>query len=203
MHQPVKLTITSALYTSGPIYEIDLPDPKKANNAKQPYPWDGKANCAAGDLKDLFIHPLLSPYKITLYHSDQLKSEKEFKVLYHSVKLQRGPWTPDEQALRVLWYAAGRPLTTRHETSLGITTASTIAARATFITAASFDPFYSVWIVELSPSDVRAGAVDQFRDHDRQSRHHPRFGDRSRHRGFAAGPHHHPCLDVQPVPCCW
>jgi hypothetical protein len=62
---------------------------------------------------------------------------------------------------RVLFHAAGRPLTTRHEAPLGPTTATTIAARATFITAASFDPFYNVWMVELSPSGARAYRIGQ------------------------------------------
>jgi len=92
--KPVKLTITSVHAKSNPLFERDLTAAEKADGAHT-IQWDGKAT--TGDLKDEFIHPLLSPYKVTLTHNATHNGNKDFKVLYHSIELKKAPWTPDEK----------------------------------------------------------------------------------------------------------
>jgi hypothetical protein len=92
----VTLEITSIHYSDNPIFTKEL-EPAEKSNGVHTFHWDGKANCAAGDLKDKFIHPLLSPYKVHVFFNDKFTGEKEFKVLYHSIAIRQGPWTPDEK----------------------------------------------------------------------------------------------------------
>ena len=92
--QPVRLSVSSAQYATGPIYAIDLQDGEKTNGAGKTISWGGLSN-SLGALQNRYIHPLLSPFEVKLYHSDELHSEKDFKVLYHSLKLHPGPWVPD------------------------------------------------------------------------------------------------------------
>ena len=94
--QKVTLEITSKYYPNNPIFTQEL-TPDEKSNGTHTFHWDGKANCADGDLKDRFIHPLLSPYKVHLFHDAIYTGELEFKVLYHSLVLRQGPWTPDEK----------------------------------------------------------------------------------------------------------
>jgi LysM repeat protein len=92
----VFLEIKSDHYKDGPIFkrELTADEIKDGDHTLQ---WDGKANCTAGDLKDQFIHPLYGPYKVHIYVDKTYTDEAEFKVLYHSIKLRKGPWTPDEK----------------------------------------------------------------------------------------------------------
>jgi len=94
--QKVTLEITSKNYDKNPIFTQEL-KPEEKSNGTHTFHWDGKANCSDGDLKDRFIHPLLSPYKVHLFHDAKYTDELEFKVLYHSLTLRQGPWTPDEK----------------------------------------------------------------------------------------------------------
>lgn len=96
--QPVRLSVNSAQYATGPIYQIDLQDGEKTNGAGKTISWGGLSN-SLGALQNRYIHPLLSPFQVKLYHSDELHSEKDFKVLYHSLKLHPGPWVPDPSQL--------------------------------------------------------------------------------------------------------
>ncbi|MBI2685631.1 MAG: peptidoglycan-binding protein [Acidobacteria bacterium] len=90
----VKLTITSAHAKANPLFERDLKDDEKTDG-DHTINWDGKGT--GGDLKDLYLHPLLSPYKVTLTHNATHQGSAEFKVLFHSVDLAKAPWTPDEK----------------------------------------------------------------------------------------------------------
>ncbi|MFO0587366.1 MAG: LysM peptidoglycan-binding domain-containing protein [Polyangiaceae bacterium] len=92
----VLLEIKSDHYKDGPIFTYELTD-KEKKDGEHTFQWDGKSNAKAGDLKDHYIHPLYGPYKVHLYVDNTYTDEAEFKVLYHSVKLQKGPWTPDEK----------------------------------------------------------------------------------------------------------
>lgn len=94
--EPVKVEITSALHSAGPIYTRDL-SPGETTDGVHTFAWDGKANCTAGGLKDRYIHPLYSPYKVRIYHDGTHTDAREFRVLYHSLKVVKGPWTVDEQ----------------------------------------------------------------------------------------------------------
>jgi hypothetical protein len=89
----VTLEITSARADATPLFSKELTAEEKTSGDHM-FEWDGKPT--AGALKDLYIHPLWSPYKVTL-KSGGLKDEAEFKVLYHSVEISRGPWTHDEK----------------------------------------------------------------------------------------------------------
>ncbi|MCA8959049.1 MAG: OmpA family protein [Planctomycetes bacterium] len=93
----VTLEISSAHYADGPIYSVELSE-KEKTDGKVTIAWDGQGNCTKGDLKDRFIHPLYSPYKVKLSDGSIHADEATFQVLYHSVKLHRGAWTPDEKA---------------------------------------------------------------------------------------------------------
>jgi hypothetical protein len=93
--QLVTLTVKSDQYASALLYTLDLDNPQKANGAGKTILWDGLST-AAGTLQNQYVHPLLSPFKVKLAHSGQLQSEKEFKVLYHSISLHQGPWVADQ-----------------------------------------------------------------------------------------------------------
>jgi hypothetical protein len=94
--KPVKLEISSEQHPGRKLFELELGAADKSDG-EHVLQWDGQCN-AAGEMKDRFAHPLLSPYRVRLYHDDKLTSEREFKVLYHSIALRCGPWTPDEKA---------------------------------------------------------------------------------------------------------
>jgi len=91
----VTMEITSPHYSSNPIFKQELTADEKSDGSHT-IVWDGKANCAAGDLKDTWIHPLYSPYNVRIYDSGKHSDQATFKVLYHSITLRQGPWTPDE-----------------------------------------------------------------------------------------------------------
>ena len=92
----VKLEIYSPLYQGGaPLFSRELTEDEKTDG-EHTIQWDGKANTGGGDLQDRFIHPLFSPYKVHLFHDVVYTGELETKVLYHSIVLKQGPWTPDE-----------------------------------------------------------------------------------------------------------
>lgn len=91
----VKVEVTSPYYSGGPIYTGELTSGEKSDGSHTLH-WDGKANCSAGELKGAYIHPLYSPYKVKI-SGGGFQGEEEFSVLYHSIMLKRGPWTPDEK----------------------------------------------------------------------------------------------------------
>jgi hypothetical protein len=92
------LEVTSDNYPGGPIYKRLIGYNDKTDGDHLIW-WDGQANCKSGDLKDgKFITPLLSPYKIRIYEEGGPSDDSTFNVLYHSIKLQQGPWSADELA---------------------------------------------------------------------------------------------------------
>lgn len=91
----VKLEITSPHYTNNPIFSRELTADEKSDGTHI-IAWDGKANCASGDLKEASIHPLYSPYSVRIFDGATHADQATFKVLYHSIALRQGPWTPDE-----------------------------------------------------------------------------------------------------------
>lgn len=92
----VSLEVTSDHYAEGPIY-TELLGHRDKQSGSHEYHWDGTANCSGGALKDgRRVTPLYSPYTLRLYSDSGVEAQFEFQVLYHSVELKRGPWTPDE-----------------------------------------------------------------------------------------------------------
>jgi len=89
----VRLEIVGENY-GGVLYQREL-DAGEKSDGQHVIHWDGK--CQSGSLKDHYIHPLFSPFKVHLYYDDTYTGELPFKVLYHSIKLKHGPWTPDEK----------------------------------------------------------------------------------------------------------
>ncbi|MCC7541441.1 MAG: hypothetical protein IT379_34810 [Deltaproteobacteria bacterium] len=94
--QKVILEISSAHLDGGkPLFKKEL-DAAQKKDGVHTFQWDGKAT--EGKIKDKHISPLYTPYKVKLYvdgkahHTD----EREFQVLYDSIKLTQGPWTHDE-----------------------------------------------------------------------------------------------------------
>src|SRR5262249_31972904 len=61
------------------------------------FTWKGDTTCKGGDLAGRYISPLHGPYKVHIYVDEKYTDEAEFKVLYHSIKIRKGPFTPDEQ----------------------------------------------------------------------------------------------------------
>ncbi len=92
----VMLEIKSDHYKDGVIFEKELTADEK-KDGEHTFNWDGKTTVKAGDLKDQFLNPLYGPYKVHLYVDATYTDEAEFKVLYHSIKVKQGPWTPDEK----------------------------------------------------------------------------------------------------------
>ena len=76
----------------GLVFSRDLEAPEKTDGSHTFY-WDGKCTSPA----DRYAHPLLSPFRVHLYHNATWTDERNFKILYHSIVLKNGPWTPDEK----------------------------------------------------------------------------------------------------------
>jgi LysM repeat protein len=91
----VYLEIKSDHYKGGPIFKRELTADEK-KDGEHTLHWDGKANTTSGDLKDHYINPLYGPYKVHIYVDTTYTDEAKFKVLYHSIKIRKGPWTVDE-----------------------------------------------------------------------------------------------------------
>lgn len=94
--ETVKLTVTGAHAPSSPLFERELTAGEKADGART-LRWDGKCNGSGDEVKDRHVHPLWSPYTVKL-EGGGLSDQAEFKVLYDSIRLVAGPWTPDEKA---------------------------------------------------------------------------------------------------------
>jgi len=58
--------------------------------------WDGRCDRGPDTLKDKFLNPLYSPYKVSLVAGALSSEEKDVKVLYHSIRLKPGPWLPPD-----------------------------------------------------------------------------------------------------------
>ncbi|MCC7535938.1 MAG: hypothetical protein IT379_06985 [Deltaproteobacteria bacterium] len=96
--QKVILEISSPHLDGGaPLFKQELKANEKADGSRV-FKWDGVAN--QGKIKDKHISPLHTPYKVKLYVDGKAQhtDEREFQVLFHSIELRRGPWTPDEAA---------------------------------------------------------------------------------------------------------
>ncbi|MFO0756453.1 MAG: hypothetical protein U0359_08175 [Byssovorax sp.] len=92
----VKIEVTSPHYKDGTIALIAL-GPNARKDGQHTLHWDGKASAGSGDLVDRFLNPLYSPYTLKLSAGDKHVEEGSFQVLYDSIKLAKGPWTPDEK----------------------------------------------------------------------------------------------------------
>jgi hypothetical protein len=89
------LEISSAQANGGAPFFVKELTPEERTDGEHTFEWDGKGN-VDGDLKDKFVHPLLSPLKVRLFHDGTFTGELETKVLYHSIVLKNGPLTADE-----------------------------------------------------------------------------------------------------------
>lgn len=80
----------------------ELANGGEKTNGTHDVKWHGK--CTDGT----FIHPLAGgPYTVLLFHSDPLKDEKPFDVLYHSLHLEKGDWLPKEELDELESHVAG------------------------------------------------------------------------------------------------
>jgi hypothetical protein len=77
------------------IFERTLDDGERADGDRKPLTWDGVAT--NGDRAGRHATPLMAPFKVELYATERYKDETRFKILYHSLKMLQGPWTPDEE----------------------------------------------------------------------------------------------------------
>ncbi|MFC2172584.1 LysM peptidoglycan-binding domain-containing protein [Acidobacteriota bacterium] len=91
----VKLQIESEEYQGTVLYERELGEDLK-KDGRHTIKWDGRAN--KGKLDKKFINPLFAPYKVKLSSSTGEKDEEEFKVLFHSIKIEKGTYTEDGKA---------------------------------------------------------------------------------------------------------
>ncbi|MEM7410733.1 MAG: LysM domain-containing protein [Myxococcota bacterium] len=94
--EQVTIRVTSDHYADGVIFEHELDDEQKRKGRAKAFAWQGETTCAAGDLQDLCLSPLYSPYKLTIEAAGGLKDEREFKVLYGKLELSKGAWLADE-----------------------------------------------------------------------------------------------------------
>jgi hypothetical protein len=92
----VTLEVTSPHYKGGPVFKTELGPQAKADGT-HPLQWSGKANASKGELADRFLNPLFSPYTVKIFATDKHYDDGELKVLYHSIKIAKGPFTPDEK----------------------------------------------------------------------------------------------------------
>jgi peptidoglycan hydrolase-like protein with peptidoglycan-binding domain len=95
----VRFTIEGDNYTGKKMVDRDMSADETKDGANNLISWDGKIE--VGALKDKFANPLLGPFKVTLFHDDAnhtgvLKSDKTFKILYHSVVPSMGKHMADE-----------------------------------------------------------------------------------------------------------
>ncbi|MDQ3001045.1 MAG: hypothetical protein M3Y08_07265 [Fibrobacterota bacterium] len=94
--KPVTITVTGSNHPNGPVFEKELEAGEKSDGTHV-FHWDGKSTATAGPLKGLSANPLHSPYKVKIAGGGQDSGEKDFKILYHSIALKQGPWTPNEK----------------------------------------------------------------------------------------------------------
>ena len=83
----VSFKITSATHPNNPVYQQTLTAEEKTSGAHTEFKWDGKANCSDGPLKDQWIDPLYSPYKVVLESDQGQQDEEEFKVEVKEITL--------------------------------------------------------------------------------------------------------------------
>jgi hypothetical protein len=76
------------------IHERSLTGAEKADGSTKSLQWDGKAT--AGARSGRHATPLMAPFKVELFGTQKYRDEAAFRILYHSIQLQAGPWTPDE-----------------------------------------------------------------------------------------------------------
>jgi len=88
------LEVTSKNYAAGPIFKRELTEAELQDGLKV-LEWNGKCNPASGDLKDRFLNPLFGPYELKISDGAKHEAKSEFRVLYHSLALKQGEWTPD------------------------------------------------------------------------------------------------------------
>ncbi|GEM_PF-3425135 len=79
------------------IFEHQLTgDEKKAGDNKAfSKPWKGEIKEGPDKDKKLYINPLMAPFTVKLSGGGK-ESTASFKVLYDSITIKKGPWTPDE-----------------------------------------------------------------------------------------------------------
>ncbi|HEX2674814.1 MAG TPA: peptidoglycan-binding domain-containing protein, partial [Polyangiaceae bacterium] len=90
----VMLEVTSKHYAAGPILKRALL-PAELIDGLHTLTWDGKCNALSGDLKARFLNPLFAPYEVKLSDGSKHEAKGGFAVLYHSLELALGDWTPD------------------------------------------------------------------------------------------------------------
>ncbi|HWC99281.1 MAG TPA: carboxypeptidase-like regulatory domain-containing protein [Candidatus Sulfopaludibacter sp.] len=101
----VVLTIEGENYPGNTLVRRDLGTLENADGDNNLISWDGQIKL--GPSQDQFANPLMGPFKVKFFHdallSDKtthtgvLTAEKKFKILYHSLELKQGPFTPDEK----------------------------------------------------------------------------------------------------------
>lgn len=97
--QKVTVEITSDNYPGKTVYKRELEDHEKRDGGHV-LMWDGRPDGADGEQ---FVTPLHAKFKLELKHDATYRDDAEFEVLYHSLRIARGPWTsdgerPDESA---------------------------------------------------------------------------------------------------------
>lgn len=94
----IKLQVLGLAKGEELLFERELTDQEKSRGEHTVH-WDGMAT-SEGEMRDRYVDPLHGPYKVRIAYPrapTDGSNEKPFDVLYHSVELTRGPWTPDEQ----------------------------------------------------------------------------------------------------------
>jgi hypothetical protein len=96
--EKIDLEISSDHYPNNPIYTRELTANDKADGDHKIISWNGRAN-GGGPLQNKYINPLYAPYKVKMKCAkiaNGKTDEKLFLVLYHSIKIQDGTYTADD-----------------------------------------------------------------------------------------------------------
>lgn len=92
----VTLEVSSPHYAGGALFKRVLTEAEIADGVHT-LEWDGKCNTKSGDLAGQFLNPLFAPYTLKLSDGASHSKQTPVRVLYHSVKLEQGGFTPDDQ----------------------------------------------------------------------------------------------------------
>jgi hypothetical protein len=92
----VTLEVSSPHYAGGPLFKRFLTDAEIADGSHT-LEWDGKCNTKTGDLVGQFLNPLFAPYTLKISDGAGHEQTAPVRVLYHSLELEQGGFTPDDQ----------------------------------------------------------------------------------------------------------
>jgi len=144
--------------------------PQQLREGEFEWQWSGEAAAATtGPLHSRFVNPLFAPYSVSIRFAtsagERQTASKEVWVEYHSLKLKRGAWTPDEET--------NPPKPSKDEAERGRFLRYALNKLGYWAGPVVAEPFNNAW-ESGSDADRRLGkALSRYLDH------HPRFTEPS------------------------